>query len=222
VSPFDSDLSRRFSEYTNRLFAPEDAVLAELGRRTAASEVAPMQISAEVGQLLRVLALTVGARRILEIGTLFGYSAIWLGRALPPDGRLICLEMDPLRAAEAREWLARAGLAALADVRVGSALSLLPDLSTDPPFDLAFLDAAKTEYPQYLDWALRLVRPGGLIVADNTLFSSSQPGTVADPDAASPSLLAVQEFNRRIATDPRLASIVLPVREGVSISLVRG
>ena len=98
----DAELSQRLSDYTNRLFAPEDPVLAELGRRTAASDVAPMQITAEVGQLLHVLALTVGARRILEVGTLFGYSAIWLGRALPPGGRLICLEADAARAAEAR------------------------------------------------------------------------------------------------------------------------
>ena len=180
-----------------------------------------MQITAEVGQLLHMLALTIGARRILEVGTLFGYSAIWLGRALPPDGRLICLEMDAGRAAEASEWLGRAGLDARSEVRVGPALSLLPGLVGQPAFDLAFLDAAKTEYPDYLDWALRLVRPGGLIVADNTLFSGSQEGTVADAEPVSPALRAVQAFNRRIATDPRLASIVLPVREGVSVSLVR-
>jgi predicted O-methyltransferase YrrM len=218
----DETLSQRLADYTRRLFAPEDAVLAELGRRAAASIEGPMQITAEVGQLLHVLALTIGARRILEVGTLFGYSAIWLGRALPPDGRLICLEMDAARAAEAREWLGRAGLSARSEVRVGPALALLPDLAGQPAFDLAFLDAAKTEYPDYLDWALRLVRPGGLILADNTLFSGSQEGTVADAEPVSPSLRAVQEFNRRIATDPRLASIVLPVREGVSVSLIRG
>ncbi len=215
----DAELSQRFSDYTNRLFAPEDHVLAELGRRTAASDVAPMQITAEVGQLLHVLALTVGARRILEMGTLFGYSAIWLARALPPGGRLICLEADAARAAEAREWLARAGLSSVTEVRVGPALSLLPELPARPPFDLVFLDAAKAEYPQYLDWALNLVRPGGLILADNTLIAGAP---VVDEDVNDPGIEGVREFNRRIATDPRLASILLPVREGVSVSLVRG
>jgi predicted O-methyltransferase YrrM len=219
MAPMDAELSERLSDYTNRLFAPEDTVLAELGRRTAASDEAPMQITAEVGQLLHVLALAVGARRILEVGTLFGYSAIWLGRALPPEGRLICLEADASRAAEARDWLARAGLSSIAEVRVGPALSLLPELPTRPPFDVAFLDAAKSEYPLYLDWALKLVRPGGLILADNTLIAGAP---VVDEDAHDPGIQGVREFNRRIASDPRLASTVLPVREGVSVSLVRG
>jgi predicted O-methyltransferase YrrM len=217
----NEELSQRLADYTRRVFAPEDAVLAELGRRTAAAPEAPMQITADVGQLLHVLALSVGARRILEVGTLFGYSAIWLGRALPADGRLVCLEVDAARAEEARRWVERAGLASRTDVRVGPALSLLPGLANDAPFDVAFIDAAKTEYPQYLDWALRLVRAGGLILADNTLYSASGEGTVADLDSEAPAVRAVQEFNRRIATDPRLASIVVPIREGVSISWVR-
>jgi predicted O-methyltransferase YrrM len=217
----DENIRRRFSEYTNALFAPEDSVLAELGRRTAASDQAGWQVSAEVGKLLHLLALTIGARRILELGTLFGYSAIWLGRALPSDGRLLTLEADADRAAEAREWIARAGLERVVEIRVGPALSLLPELPAQPLFDLVFIDAAKSEYPAYLDWALEHTRDGGLIVADNTLFSGSLEDTVLDEDSPLPGIRAVREFNRRIATDPRLSSILLPVREGVSVSLVR-
>lgn len=215
-------LFRGFSEYTSTLFAPEDPVLADLRRRTAASSEAPMQITPEVGKLLQVLALAVGARRILEVGTLFGYSTIWLARALPPGGRLVTLEADGRRADEAKSWIRRAGLTDAVEVRVGPALETLPGLAGEAAFDFIFIDAAKEEYPAYLNWTLKLVRPGGLITADNVLFSGSREATVLDAGSELPGIRAVREFNRRIATDPRLASIIVPMREGVSVSLVRG
>jgi caffeoyl-CoA O-methyltransferase len=136
---------------------------------------------------------------------------------------LISLEADPRRAEEAREWIRRAGLAERVDVRVGAALDGLPRLEAEERFDLAFLDAAKSEYPAYLDWALRLVRTGGIIAADNTLTagSSGTTGSILDDPQGQPGVLAMREFNRRIATDERLASTIVPVREGVSISVVR-
>jgi predicted O-methyltransferase YrrM len=217
----NEDLRRRFSQYVNDLFAPEDDVLAAIARRADELGLAPMEITAEVGKLLHVLALAIGARRVLEVGTFLGYSAIWMARALPPDGRLITIEADPKHAAEARDWLRRAGLGGLAEVWLGRALDVLPTLAGEAPFDLAFLDAAKAEYPAYLDWALRLVRPGGIITADNTLFSGSIDHTILDEAAPEPGVRAMREFNRRIATDPGLASILVPVREGVTITLVR-
>ncbi len=212
-----TEITEDLHRYVTDLFAPEDDALAELGRRTAASEEAPMQVNAEVGQLLHVLARAVGAKRILEVGTLFGYSTIWLARALAPGGRLVTLEADAGRAAEAREWIRRAGAGDIVEIRVGPALDTLPKLSGPEPFDLAFLDAAKQEYPAYLDWALRLVRRGGIVAADNTLIAGS---SVHEDRPDQPGVQAIREFNRRIATDPRLASTILPVREGVSVSVV--
>jgi predicted O-methyltransferase YrrM len=221
MSEMSAELWRRFSDYANELFAPEDAVLTELGRRTRASDEAPMQVSAEVGKLLHVLALAVKAHRILEVGTLFGYSAIWMARALPAGGKLLTLEADPERAREAEGWARRAGLERTIEVVVGPALVTLARLPRAEPFDFAFLDAAKQEYPAYLEHALELVRPGGIIAADNVLFAGSAEGTVLDEGSGLPHIEAMRDFNRRIAGHPRLASIVVPVREGVSISVVR-
>jgi predicted O-methyltransferase YrrM len=211
---------RPFTDYIRELFAPEDDVLRELALRTAGSDAAPMQITSEVGKLLHVLARAAGARRALELGTLFGYSSIWIARALPADGRLLTLDVDADRAKEARSWIARAGVGGRVDVRVGAALDVLPSLVREDPFDFVFIDAAKEEYPAYLDWVLRLVRPGGVVAADNVLLGGG--GSVLAADRASPGVRGVREFNRRIAGDPRLASIVVPVREGVSVSVVLG
>jgi caffeoyl-CoA O-methyltransferase len=214
----------RLAIYIRDRFAPEDEVLAAIARRAIETGVAPMQITSEVGKMLHVLALAVGARRILEVGTLLGYSAIWMARALPPEGRLTTIEIDPHRAAEAREWIARAGVADRVEVRSGSALDVLPALADEArdaraPYDFVFIDAAKQEYPAYLDWALELVRPGSVIAADNTLLGSA--GSVVDTASATPALAAVKAFNERLATDPRLISTIVPIREGVSISFVR-
>jgi predicted O-methyltransferase YrrM len=221
LTVLDEQLRERLSEYTSALFAPEDSVLADLGKRTRSSDEAPMQVSAEVGKLLYVLASAVSARRILEVGTLFGYSAIWMARALPPDGELLTLELNAERAAEAESWIARARLSERVRIVVGPALQTLRRLPRDAPFDFTFLDAAKEEYPQYLEHALELVRPGGIITADNALLAGSQEGTVADEELRTPGLEGVREYNRRIARDPRLASTIVPVREGVAISVVR-
>jgi caffeoyl-CoA O-methyltransferase len=183
-----------------------------------AIQIAPLQ-----GRLLQVLAAACGARRILEIGALAGYSSIWLARALPPDGRLISLEVSERHAAVARASLARAGLADRAEVRVGAAADLLPALAGEPPFDLVFIDADKPGYPTYLDWALRLTRPGGIIVADNCV----RGGAPLRGDGEDEGMRAVATYDERVAADPRLRSIVLPVEkggviDGYAISVVVG
>ncbi|MFN2431598.1 MAG: O-methyltransferase [Gemmatimonadota bacterium] len=217
----DERSRRKLAEYASALFAPEDAVLAELAARTASSSAAGMQVSADVGKLLHLLAVAVGARRVLEVGTLFGYSAIWLARALPPGGRLLTIEHDAERAAEAGEWLRRAGVDSVAEVRVGTALGVLDGLAPHEPWDLVFLDGSKEEYPAYLDRVLPLLRPGGILAADNVFFSGSRDGTVADMELDRPHLAAIRTFNLRVARDPRLVSLALPLREGVSVSVVR-
>jgi predicted O-methyltransferase YrrM len=163
-----------------------------------AHEVSPPQ-----GALLELLARAAGARRILELGTLGGYSTIWLARALPPGGRVTTLELDPGYAAAARENLARAGVAELADVVVGPALETLPRL--DGPFDLVFIDADKRSNPEYLRWAIELSRPGTLIVADNVV----RGGAVADPGDPDPSVRGVRAFFEALAAEPRVRATAI-------------
>src|SRR5438270_11532216 len=144
------------------------------------------------------------AHKILEIGALAGYSGIWLARALPAGGRFITLEVNPEHANVVRKAFAKAGVSERAEVRVGKALDLLPQLESEAPFDLVFIDADKPPYPQYLDWALRLTRPGSIIVADNCVRSGKGFGPPEDEY-----LSGIVEYNRRIASDPRLASLAL-------------
>jgi predicted O-methyltransferase YrrM len=212
-------------EYLGGLFGGADPVLdAALAASTGlpAIQVSPLQ-----GQLLHVLARSVGARRVLEIGTLGGYSTIWLGRALPADGRLLTLEAEPRHAAVARANLARAGLADLVEVRVGPAAESLAQLAAagaepfDEPFDLVFIDADKPGYPEYLSWALRLTRPGGLIIGDNVV----RGGAIADPDSDDPNVAGVRRFLELVAAEPRLTATVLQTvgvkgYDGLAIALV--
>lgn len=205
----------RFDEYAGALFAPEDAVLMGLREDADRAGLPPIAISADTGRLLQVMIRAVAARRILEVGTLGGYSAIWMARALPAEGRLVTLEQDPAHAAFARRHIASAGLSHVVEVREGQALQLLPAFDGER-FDVMFLDADKEPLPTYLDWALRLVRPGGAIIADNALWG----GRVLDDRVADDATLGVREFNRRLATDPRLTSIIVPTHDGVAIAIV--
>ena len=211
---------RDLAGYVRETFAREDVVLAELVRAAAEEGLPDIQVTAEVGKLLQVLARAVGARRVVEVGTLGGYSAIWLARALPPGGRLVTLEISPQRAEFARRWIGRAGLAGTVEVRVGDARSLLPDLEREQAFDMAFIDADKESYAAYLDACLRLLRPGGLITADNVLASPDWKAAVSDPDPQDPIVRGIREFNRRLAADPRLTSIAVQVREGIAVAVL--
>jgi predicted O-methyltransferase YrrM len=203
------------SDYLAALFAPEDATLLALREEADRSGLPPISISPDEGRLLQVLLRAVGARRVLEVGTLGGYSAIWMARALPANGHLLTLEIEPAHAEFARRHLARAGVAERVEVRVGRALDLLPALDGEQ-FDAVFLDADKEPLPTYFDWALRLLRSGGVLIADNALWG----GRVLDGRVDDDATRAVREFNRKLATDPRVIGIVVPTHDGVGIGIV--
>lgn len=190
------------------LFAPEDDALKAALEAGRDANMPAIQISPLQGRLLQVLAAACGARKILEIGALAGYSSIWLARALPADGRLISLEVSEKHAQVARASLARAGLDDRAEVRVGSAAETLPTLMAEAPFDLIFIDADKPGYPTYLDWALKLARPGSIIVADNCIRGGRPLRASASDDA---DIQALGEYDRRVASDPRLRSVAFPM-----------
>jgi len=208
--------SDRTVDYIAGLFAPEDELLASLREEADRTGLPPIAVSADEGRLLQVLLMSIRARRVLEVGTLGGYSAIWMARVLPPDGELVSIEIEPRHAEFARRYLERAGLADRVDVRVGRALDVLPSLDGEK-FDAVFLDADKEPMPNYFEWALRLLRPGGLLIADNTLWG----GRVLDEGERDEKTTAVREFNRRMATDPRVLSILVPTHDGVAIGVVR-
>lgn len=208
--------------YVEELFAPPDEVLEAALEESRRAGLPEIQVSPNEGKLLQLFAEVAGARRILEIGTLGGYSAIHFGRALPEDGSLISLEIDERHAQVARRNVERAGLEERVEIRVGDARELLAGLveGDEGPFDLVFIDADKGGYPEYLEWALRLTRPGSLILGDNTIWG----GSVLDP--RDDSTRAIRDFNEKIAKDPRLLAIVLPLMrervDGLTIARVRG
>jgi predicted O-methyltransferase YrrM len=189
--------------YLAGLLVPPDPALAAALRESAAAGLPAHDVSPPQGKLLEVLARAVGARAVLELGTLGGYSTIFLARALPAGGRLVTLEANAAYAEVARANLERAGVAATVEVRVGSALDALPEL--EGPFDLIFVDADKRSNPQYLEWALRLSRPGTLIVADNVV----RGGAVADPASADPAVQGVRRFLEMLAAEPRVEATAI-------------
>ncbi len=206
------DLLIRIDSYVEELFAPPDSVLEGALRRSRRAGLPEINVPPSEGKLLQLLAEIAGAKRILEIGTLGGYSTIYLGRALSEGGSLISLELDERYAEVARESLAEAGLGGRVEVRVGDARELLADMveSGAGPFDLTFIDADKVSYPEYLEWALQLSRPGSLILADNTI----RGGSVID--AEDESARATRKFNEALSRDPRLSALILPlIREQV-------
>jgi caffeoyl-CoA O-methyltransferase len=203
------ELLREIDTYVEDLFTPSDEILEAALRDSRRAGLPEINVSPNQGRLLQLLTEIAGARRILEIGTLGGYSAIHFARALPDDGALISLEIDEHHAGVARNNVERAGLSEKVEIRVGDAHDLLASLIEDEegPFDVIFIDADKESYPEYLDASLRLVRSGSLILGDNTI----RGGTVLDPKDATAQ--ATREFNERIARDPSLFSIALPYRQ---------
>ena len=208
--------------YVEELFAPPDAVLEAALRRSREAGLPEINIPRNEGKLLQLLAEIAGTRDILEIGTLGGYSTIHLARALPEGGSLVSLELDERYAGVARENVRKAGLEERVEVRVGDAKASLARMvqEGEGPFDLVFIDADKGSYPEYLEWALRLSRPGSLILADNAI----RGGSVLDPEDESAQV--TRDFNEALANDPRLSALVLPlIREpidGIAIARVLG
>ncbi|GAC1393692.1 MAG: O-methyltransferase [Ktedonobacteraceae bacterium] len=206
-----------------QLFAAEDEGLQHALVAAKAAGLPQIQISPIQGKLLQLLATMCNARNILEIGSLAGYSGIWLARALPIGGRLLTLEIDPKHAELVRSAFATAGVADRTEVRVGNALDLLPALEGETPFDLVFIDADKPPYPQYLEWALRLTRPGSIIIADNTVRNGER---LRDPaQLTNATEKAVAQYNRNVAHNPRLQSLALAMdddfTDGFTIAVVR-
>jgi predicted O-methyltransferase YrrM len=211
--------------YITELLVPSDPPLDQALRRSAAAGLPAINVSPNEGKLLYLLARMSRARRILEIGTLGGYSAIWLARALPEGGRLVTLEADPRHAEVARASIEGAGLAGVVDVRVGLALESLPHIAAeDPePFDLVFIDADKTNNAAYFGWALRLTRPGSVIVIDNVI----RRGRVADPANADPDVLGVRRLNELLAAEGRVSATAIQTvgskgYDGFAVAVVNG
>ena len=193
--------------YITGLFVPPDEALEGALAASTAGGLPEIAVAPNQGKFLNLLARAMGARHILEIGTLGGYSTLWLARALPAGGRLVTLEFDPKYAAIARANLDRAGLGGTVEVRVGAALDNLPRLVAEGagPFDFIFIDADKNNYPGYFDWALKLSRPGTVIIADNVV----RDGAVVDAGSSDPLVQGVRQFNERVAAESRVSATAL-------------
>jgi predicted O-methyltransferase YrrM len=176
-------------------------------RNSDAAGLPAIQVSPAQGKFLQLLAQSMGARRILEVGTLGGYSTLWMARALPADGKLVTLEFDPKHAEVARANIKQAALPPLIEVRVGDAKQTLPALAAEggAPFDLIFIDADKSGYPEYFKWALKLSRPGTVIIADNVVRN----GGVADAASTDVSVLGVRRMNELVAAEPRVSATAI-------------
>ena len=206
----------RLEEYISKLFAPEDSVLADIRDRHPREGLPEIFISPAEAKLIVVLLGAIGATRVLEIGTLGGYSGVWFARALPPHGRLVTIEHDARHARVAKESFAAAGVLDRVDLLQGEALDILSTL--EPGFDAVFIDADKAPMASYFREAVRLVRVGGLVLCDNALID----GRVVDEDDTQPDVQGVRASNRLAATDPRLRSTLVPIRDGLTISLKVG
>ena len=207
---------------------PEDAALDAALAACEAAGLPPIAVTPAQGKLLELLVRIHGARRILELGTLGGYSTIWLARGLPPDGSIVTLELDPHHAEVAAANLERAGVSEMVQLRVGAALQTLPELHAEGagPFDLIFIDADKRNYPGYLEWSLKLSRPGSVIIGDNVV----RAGVILDPDGYDPRLgeggvQEVRRFYDLLAAEPRVSATAVQTvgekgHDGFVIALV--
>lgn len=220
----DEQIYSRVDAYIDDLFDLADPHLEAALKATAEAGMPEIQISPSQGKFLYLLAKIAGARRILEIGTLAGYSTIWLGRALDKDGWLVSLELVEKHAEVARRNLSAAGLSGICEVRLGPAAESLAQLEAqdEGPFDLVFIDADKLAYPTYLEWALKLTKSGSLIVADNIV----RQGGVLDPETQDEGSRGARAFNAAIAAEERLEAVVLQVvgakgHDGLAIARVR-
>mgnify|MGYP001386879976 CR=1 FL=1 len=217
------DLRIPIETYIESLFVEPDPALAQNLADAEAAGLPPIQVSANQGRLLYLLTKISGARRVLEIGTLGGYSTTWFARALPDNGTVISLELDQKHAALARNSIDRAGVGPRVTIEVGPAAETLQRLIRErvPAFDLIFIDADKPGYLAYLDLSLRLSHPGTVILADNLI----RDGAVLDEAVQEGNARAARAFNAKLAAEPRLESIIIPVLgkriDGMSISIVR-
>ena len=220
----DKELWTSVDNYLSDTLVHPDQALNDAVQANARASLPSIDVTPNQGKLLHLLARIQRATRILEIGTLGGYSTIWLARALPPNGKLITLELDPAHATVAAANIQRAGLSSLVDLRVGPALDSLARLHAEraAPFDLIFLDADKPNNPVYLEWAIRLSRPGTIIIGDNVI----RDGEILDPNNTDPRVTGTRIFLEKLGTHPRLDATALQTvgskgYDGFAIALVK-
>ena len=220
----NQELFEKTDHYISALLAPEDEALQGVEASLIDAGMPQISVSANQGKFLQILAVLCSAKRILELGTLGGYSTIWMARALPADGTLVSIELDPGYAAVARKNISRAGLASRVEIKVGNALKLLPEFIQEgiPPFDLIFIDADKPPLAEYFQYALKLSRPGTLIVADNVI----REGKVLDANHPDEKVQGVQRFNKMLGMSNAVTATILQtvgVKEwdGMAMAVVR-
>jgi caffeoyl-CoA O-methyltransferase len=214
MTTYDDQVSR----YITNLFAGEDASLAQAREESPNLGLPAISIQPEEGRFLQFLVQACGARKAVEIGTLGGYSGIWIGRGLLPGGKLISLDKESRHAEVAREHFANAGLSEVIEVRVGEALPLLEELNAEAPFDFVFIDADKAGYPAYFEWALNNLRLGGVIAAHNALRKGSVAGSKEDDEHTA----LMRRFNQDVARDRRVVSTIYPAGDGTLIAVKTG
>ncbi len=219
----DQKIFEAVDHYISDLFIPTDEALLAAEHSHKQENIPLINVSPNLGKLLHLFTKMTKAKKILEVGTLAGYSTIWMARALPEDGKLITLEIDPRHAEVARKNIDRAGLSSKVEIRIGKAIELLPRLAEEKagPFDLIFIDADKPPYAEYFEWALKLSRPGTLIIADNVI----RDGKVLDPKTEDPMVMGAQRFNKALAANRNVSAIILQtigVKEydGMAIAVV--
>ncbi len=208
-------------EYAYRVFCPEDSVLQEIREESRRQGLPDIEIGAFDGLHLEVLTRMAGARRVVEIGTLGGYSGTRLLRAMPADGRLYTFELNPRHAAVALTNFERAGVADRATIYVGPALQKLVEIEGEAPFDLVFIDADKAHYPDYLAWAANHLRIGGTVIADNTFGWGQVYREKGVSDREEKTLEGLRRFNALVAQDDRFQATILPTAEGLTIAVKR-
>ena len=223
MESFNEELAVKVDQYIEHLLNPHDEVLAENLQNAQEAGLPTVNVSPNEGKLLYLIAKMSGAKRVLEIGTLGGYSATWLARALPVDGKVITLELEQQHAEVARRNLERAGMADRVEVRVGRAVDTLHQMidGREAPFDLIFIDADRINCVTYLDLSLQLSHPGTVILADNVI----RHGRVIDQQPGDASARGAKAYNESMAARPELESIILPIirqnLDGLSISIVK-
>jgi len=219
----NNDIFSSVDDYIAGLLNPADEALTKTEASIENENIPPISVSPNQGKFLHVLAKLCQAKKILEIGTLGGYSTIWMARALPKDGRLITLELDQHHATVAARNINNAGLGNIVDIRVGKALDLLPAIEAENagPFDMIFIDADKPPYTEYFQWALKLSRPGTLIVADNVI----RDGKVLDPENTDPMVKGAQRFNQALSANTAVTATIIQTvgakeHDGMALAVV--
>lgn len=223
---FEQPISAELVEYVKQTFAPEDRdfrALTESAR--AAAMPADWEITSDVGRLFQMICAMIDSRRVLEFGTFAGHSALWFARGMPPDGKVITIEINPEYAAFARGQLDRLEGGGKVEIRRMAALDALATIESEirsggERFDIVFLDTEKAFYPVFLKSAPNLLRPGGILLADNVLRSPSWKGqTLLDQASTDERILAIREFNTQLAAHPQFVSTIIPMRAGVAVAV---